>query len=156
VVIAIDDGEMSVRVAEIRSELDSLVGEAVVEFGVFAAPGYVHSGVRRSAVPGTTWWSHLTNRLRQRRGSSMPLQVYLVLTVSRIVAVSMDTSWRSARSGFPIEVVRSWGLSSTKVKVTPAKMGVEVRLRDEDGETSLQSADHGRGFNHGFLAALEA
>ena len=155
-VMSTDDGEMLARVEEIRSELGSLVGEAVVGFGAFAAPGYVYSGVRRSAVPGTTWWYHLTNRLRRRRGGALPLQLYLVLTASRIVAVSMETSWRSERSGFPIEVMRSWDRSSTTVQVAAGRDGAEVRLTDADGETSLESADLGRGFNDSFLAALEA
>jgi hypothetical protein len=73
-----------------------------------------------------------------------------------MVAVSLETSWRSARSGFPIEVVRSWDRSSTTVQVAASRDGAEVQLTDADGESRLQSADMGQGFNDGFLAALEA
>jgi hypothetical protein len=133
-----------------------MVGEPIIAFGTFAAPGYIYSGKRRGAVPGTTVWHSITNRLRRRRDDWLPLQLFLVLTESRIVAVSMETSWRSARAGFPIELVRSWNRTSTTVDVVAGPDGPEVRLTDPNGETRLHSADMGRGLNEPILAALQS
>lgn len=154
--MATGDHDMVARVAAVRSELEALVGERVVAFGTFAEPGYVYSGVRRGAVPGTTVWRSIANRLRRRRDDRLPLQLFLVLTEARIVAVSMETSWRSTRAGFPIDVVRSWDRAGTTVEVASVPDGVEVRLTDRNGETRLHSADMGRGFNDPILTAFRS
>jgi hypothetical protein len=152
---AMSGGEMAVRVEKIRSELGVLVGEPVLEFGSFAAPGYIYSGRRRGGMPGTTVWHSIASRFRRGSEGRMPLQLFLVLTGSRIVAVSMETSWRSGRAGFPIEVVRAWARSSTTVELASVPDGLEVRLIEPGGETTrLHSADLGRGFNDPLLSAL--
>jgi len=152
--MATRDGDLAARAELVRSELDALVGQPIIAFGTFAAPGYVFSGARRGNVPGTTVWRHLANRLGRGRAKRLPLQLFLVLTSSRVVAVSMETSWRSKRAGFPIEVVRSWDRAAITAEIVPTSDGPEVRLTDLEGETRLHSADFGRGFNDPILAAL--
>jgi len=154
--MATGDRDMAALAEQVRAELDALIGEPIIAFGSFAEPGFIFSGTRRGGVPGTTVWRSLANRFRRGRGDTLPLQLYLALTASRIVAVSMETSWRSRRAGFPIEIVRSWDRASTRAEVAATPDGPEVRLTSPDGEARLHSADLGRGFNDPILAALRS
>lgn len=119
--------------AQFRAELSAVAGETVDAFGYFTEPGYV------SDTGGSGIFAIFRNRARRRREGALPLQVYLALTPTRIVAIAFE---RRGAEVTPTEVVRVWDRSSTEVEVRDLGDDttlVSLRAVGEEHPTRLES-----------------
>ncbi len=150
--------EEKARVAELRAELEALVGEQVLAFGFFGEPGYARSSPRFAQTQGFAGDSLpalFRNLFRRAKGGGLPATVVLAVTPQRLLVLSYSAGMGGVRVR---EVVRAWERASTRVEVAEERGSrpiVELGDPVAGDSVRLESLDvTGSGVNDEILGIL--
>jgi hypothetical protein len=126
--------ELEPSIASMRSELEGVVAEQVLAYGLFRRPGVNE----RSSAPDAPYGvggAGLGGLLRRAvwKGDRLPREFYLAVTPTRICAVRYKVRHAAIR---PCDVVRSWDRGSTRIEIEGPSNGHEeiVTLTGPSGE----------------------